>query len=110
MLGAKTRAGTQKWRWVADEPPLAPLTIPERPDDAADDDLVFPRTDKAFQRAMSDACRRAGIRTYSPHDLRHLHASRLIRAGVDAPRVAARLGHANAAITYSVYSHAELPD
>lgn len=39
------------------------------------------------------------------HDLRHLHASRLLALGVDVRTVAGRLGHANAATTLKVYAH-----
>ena len=39
------------------------------------------------------------------HDLRHLHATTLFLAGVPAHVVAARLGHADPAVTLRVYSH-----
>jgi integrase len=39
------------------------------------------------------------------HDLRHLHATTLLLAGVPVHVVAARLGHADPAVTLSVYSH-----
>lgn len=39
------------------------------------------------------------------HDLRHLHASALIRAGQDVVTVSRRLGHANATTTLKVYAH-----
>jgi integrase len=39
------------------------------------------------------------------HDLRHLHATTLLRAGVPVHIVAARLGHADPAVTLRVYSH-----
>jgi integrase len=39
------------------------------------------------------------------HDLRHTHATQLLRAGVDVATVSKRLGHANPAITLRVYSH-----
>lgn len=39
------------------------------------------------------------------HDLRHLHASRLLSLGIDVRTVAGRLGHANAATTLKVYAH-----
>ena len=39
------------------------------------------------------------------HDLRHIHATLLLRAGVPVHVVAARLGHADAAITLRVYAH-----
>ena len=40
------------------------------------------------------------------HDLRHLHATTLLLAGVPVHVVAARLGHADPAVTLRVYSQA----
>jgi integrase len=40
------------------------------------------------------------------HDLRHLHATTLLLCGVPVHVVAARLGHADPAITLRVYAHA----
>jgi integrase len=39
------------------------------------------------------------------HDLRHLHATTLLLAGVPVHVVAARLGHADPAVTLRVYAH-----
>jgi integrase len=39
------------------------------------------------------------------HDLRHIHATTLLLSGVPVPVVAARLGHADPAITLRVYAH-----
>jgi integrase len=39
------------------------------------------------------------------HDLRHLHATTLLFAGVPVHVVAARLGHADPAVTLRIYSH-----
>ncbi|MGN9789121.1 tyrosine-type recombinase/integrase [Nonomuraea sp. ZG12] len=39
------------------------------------------------------------------HDLRHIHATLLLLAGVPVHVVAARLGHADPAITLRVYAH-----
>jgi integrase len=39
------------------------------------------------------------------HDLRHLHATTRLLAGVPVHVVAARLGHADPAVTLRVYSH-----
>ena len=39
------------------------------------------------------------------HDLRHLHATQLLAAGVPVRTVSGRLGHANAATTLNVYAH-----
>jgi integrase len=39
------------------------------------------------------------------HDLRHIHATTLLLAGVAVHVVAAWLGHADTAITLRVYAH-----
>ncbi|MER7366825.1 tyrosine-type recombinase/integrase [Nonomuraea wenchangensis] len=39
------------------------------------------------------------------HDLRHIHATTLLLAGVPVHVVTARLGHADPAITLRVYAH-----
>ncbi len=39
------------------------------------------------------------------HDLRHTHATLLLKAGVPAKVVAERLGHASAGFTLNVYQH-----
>ena len=39
------------------------------------------------------------------HDLRHTHASILLKAGVPVKVVSERLGHANPAFTITVYQH-----
>jgi integrase len=39
------------------------------------------------------------------HDLRHTHATQLLRQGVNAKVVSERLGHAAVGFTLDVYSH-----
>jgi integrase len=39
------------------------------------------------------------------HDLRHVHATTLLLAGVPVHVVAARLGHADPSVTLRVYAH-----
>lgn len=43
---------------------------------------------------------------FSPHSLRHTHASLLIASGVNIPTVSRRLGHSSIATTTKVYIHA----
>lgn len=47
----------------------------------------------------------AGVPAARLYDLRHMHATTLLLAGVPEHVVAARLGHADPAITLSVYAH-----
>ena len=48
---------------------------------------------------------RLGLKGVRLHDLRHLHATQLLAAGVPVRTVSGRLGHANAATTLNVYAH-----
>lgn len=59
-----------------------------------------------INRHFASAVRRAGVPRVTIHDLRHLAATELIRAGVDVSAVAAILGHANPTTTLNTYSHA----
>ncbi len=43
------------------------------------------------------------------HDLRHTHATELLRQGIDSKHVAQRLGHSSITVTLDVYSHV-MPD
>jgi integrase len=54
----------------------------------------------AFQRI----CHRLGLEGVRLHDLRHLHATQLLAAGVPVRTVSGRLGHASAATTLNVYA------
>lgn len=58
-----------------------------------------------FQAVVSAA----KVRRLTIHDVRHTHASALLRRGVPVHVVSRRLGHANEAITLTVYAHV-LPD
>lgn len=51
------------------------------------------------------ARKQAGLEGVRLHDLRHLHATQLLAAGVPVRTVSGRLGHANAATTLNVYAH-----
>lgn len=57
-----------------------------------------------LKRAYERMCTRHGSAVRF-HDLRHSHASQLIRAGAPAKVVQERLGHASAGFTLTVYGH-----
>lgn len=53
-----------------------------------------------IKRGWTTACRLAGVRGATPHDLRHTAATRMIRQGVELAEVARILGHASVKTTY----------
>ena len=58
----------------------------------------------AVTSAFRRLCNRLGLHGVRLHDLRHLHATQLLAAGVPVRTVSGRLGHANAATTLNVYA------
>ena len=73
---------------------------------------LFPDTPTALMRKLQRRhnaglveAGRAPLPVIRLHDLRHLHATLLLKAGVPVHVVAARLGHADPAITLRVYAH-----
>jgi len=69
---------------------------------AADGVPLYPDSVSAL---MGTLVRRSGLPASRLHDLRHLHATTLLLAGVPVHVVASRLGHADPAITLRVYAH-----
>jgi len=66
-----------------------------------------PATGKAYQdvkRSFHSALRRAGIKDFHFHDLRHTFASQLVMAGIDLTTVSRLLGHEDVKMTLR-YSH-----
>ena len=49
--------------------------------------------------------KKAGLRNIRLHDLRHLHATELLRLGEPLHVVAQRLGHRDAMVTATIYAH-----
>jgi integrase len=72
---------------------------------------LYPDTVTALMTKLISAYNRSITPPATPlpparlHDLRHLHATTLLLAGVPVHLVAARLGHADPAVTLRVYSH-----
>ena len=91
------------------------LSLVKLPDDA----LVFPAMPTGSEKLDLARLRRHGpvlkavsakatalkLGKVREHDLRHTHATLLLQAGVPVAAVTARLGHANAGITLSIYTH-----
>jgi len=77
----------------------------------SDNDLVCAREDgtpwppDALSTAFVGLVRKAGVPVVRFHDLRHTHATQLLRQGVHPKIVSERLGHSTVGITLDVYSH-----
>jgi integrase len=56
-------------------------------------------------KAMARLAKRAEVPPLHFHDLRHTHATLLLKAGVGVRVVAERLGHASPSMTLNVYGH-----
>ncbi len=80
-------------------------------EDYQDHDLVFARPDGAptnpdlFSQSFDRVVARSSLPRIRLHDLRHTHATILLKAGVPVKVVSERLGHANPAFTITVYQH-----
>jgi integrase len=76
-----------------------------------DHDLVCPRPGGAawppdmLSTAFAALVRRSDLRSFRFHDLRHSHATHLLRAGIHPKIVSERLGHSTVGITLDTYSH-----
>jgi integrase len=58
-----------------------------------------------FSQSFERLVARSGLPAIRLHDLRHTHATLLLRAGVPVKVVSERLGHASPAFTMTVYQH-----
>lgn len=76
-----------------------------------DDDFVFskpdgqPLTPDVVSHTFAKIVRGAGLKGLRFHDLRHTHATLMLKQGVHPKIVSERLGHANIQMTLDTYSH-----
>ncbi len=76
-----------------------------------DRDLVCARADglpwppDSLTSSFSALVRKVGLLRVRFHDLRHTHATQLLRQGIHPKVVSERLGHSTVGITLDVYSH-----
>ena len=75
------------------------------------DELVFVKPDgswihpQSFSQVLDRKVAKLIVPTISLHDLRHTHATLLLKANVPVKVVSERLGHANVAFTMAIYQH-----
>lgn len=60
---------------------------------------------KRFSAKFNEFLRKNKLPQIRFHDLRHSHASLLVKMGVQPKEISARLGHSNIGITMDLYSH-----
>ena len=76
-----------------------------------EDDFVFchpdgrPLNPNHITTTFAKTLKKAGIPHIRLHDLRHTHATLMLKAGIHPKIVSERLGHANISITLDTYSH-----
>ena len=76
-----------------------------------DNDLVFchfdgtPFDPSTVTHTFSKTTRKIGLSGVRFHDLRHSHATLMLKAGVHPKIVSERLGHPRVGITLDTYSH-----
>ena len=81
------------------------------PDDRAPLRRVFPGAGRqTVGNAMRNACKTAGIASYSPHDLRHRYISVKVREGVPITEISAQVGHSRKSLTLDTYAHVLIDD
>jgi len=74
-------------------------------------DFIFSHVDgttfnpNTVSHTFSKIAARAGISQLRLHDLRHIHATLLLKAGIHPRVVQERLGHSSIAMTLDIYSH-----
>lgn len=74
-------------------------------------DLVFSHPDgspydsSTVSHTFGKIARKAGLASIRFHDLRHAHASLMLRTGASPKVISERLGHSSIAITMDIYSH-----
>jgi len=73
------------------------------------DPLGRPIHPDTLNHTLRRVCDRAGLPRLRVHDLRHIHATLMLRKGVPVEVVAERLGHSTPAFTLAQYRHV-LPD
>lgn len=69
------------------------------------DEVGRPVNPEFVTKQFTRAVRRAGLPPIRLHDIRHWHATAMLRAKVDVKVIADRLGHSSTRITQDIYQH-----
>lgn len=117
-IGAKTSAGNrviaidaetlnalEKHRLKYNEEKMASRNIYEDNNLVISTSVGTPLSPRNLVRSFDTIIEKAKVKKIRFHDLRHTHATLLLKQGVNPKIVAERLGHANVRITLDTYSH-----
>jgi site-specific recombinase XerD len=63
-----------------------------------------------LEKTLRHACQRAGVTPFTPHQLRHLYATEMLRGGAKLEVVARILGHASVGVTADIYRHVAMAE
>ncbi len=63
-----------------------------------------------LEKILRRACKRAGVRPFTPHQLRHLYATTMPRDGAKLEIVSRILGHAGVGVTADIYRHVAMAE
>jgi len=58
-----------------------------------------------LDKTLRRMCQRIGVRPFTPHQLRHLYATHMLRGGAKLEVVSRILGHAGVGVTADIYRH-----
>ena len=58
-----------------------------------------------LEKTLRRMCKRLGVRPFTPHQLRHLYATHMLRGGAKVEIVSRILGHAGVGVTCDIYRH-----
>ena len=73
--------------------------------DLQENDRLFPITKYYLEHEMQRGIKESGVKRIRVHDLRHSHASMLIKLGFSPLEIANRLGHEKVETTLNTYAH-----
>lgn len=77
----------------------------DRQYELAQEDRIFPITDRAVQKKMKQKTEEAKLKPIRVHDLRHSHIALLIEKGLQPLVIAQRVGHDSVNTTMNIYGH-----
>ena len=63
-----------------------------------------------LEKTLRRACARVGVRPFTPHQLRHLYATHMLKNGAKLEIVSRILGHAGVGVTADIYRHIALAE